>query len=446
MNKYVLITVWGESLGIAWHLQRAGKEVIVGIVDDLAITGNKPENVESEKRRHRIGRGLLDTRKAETLVDQMQGWKDKDEWFVLCDTACLWKLADKLKDFKYGLFPMKIDDVMERDRDLAKAFVKTNYPLLKIPEVEEFKTVEDGVEFVAESEEFWALKGNDTDARTVVPNCKILDHAKEEIIDALAQDRELYERKGFILERQIRDGVEVCVEAMFWNGEMVSATIDLENKAIGSANIGYQVGCAGNLIHSIPLECDLVKMGIPDAARKIAKKHRGLFFIDANIIFKDGDAYFLEFCMRPGYDAFVTEMCMAGGPAEFFDALVEGENPLEYAFGVGIRGINLKHEDGLPKPGIRMRWSPEVEDHLWPFGITKDDGAYLDSAFMHDCIVFTGCSDDPEYAAIKAYDVASKFSYDSIYYRPQSDFFSRQYGGNIMDRLDGVQRYICAPE
>jgi len=446
MNKFVVITTWGESTGIPWHLMLEGKEVIFGVVDDLKITQNKDEGPESEKRRHSIGKGLLDVRKAEDLVKEMKGWEDKDEWFVFFDTANQWKLAKELKDFKYGLFPLKIDDVMERDRELAKDFVKKNYPLLKIPEMMEFSKIDEGIEFIEESEEFWALKGNDTDAKTVVPNSTQLEFARSEIEDALKQDQKLYERKGFILERQIRDGVEVCVEAMFWNGKMIAATIDLENKAIGAANLGYQVGCAGNLICEIPIDCQLVTMGIPDAARKIAEKHRGLFFIDANLILKDGDAYFLEFCMRPGYDALVTEIEMAGGASSFFEAICEGENPFQYTCGVGIRGINLKHEDGLPKSGIRMRWDPKVTEHIYPFGITKEDGAYIDAAYMHDCVVFTGASDDPEYAAIKAYDVAKKFSYDSLYYRPHSDWCCTDYKGNITDRLEGVQFLIAAPD
>ena len=448
INKYCVFTLWGEGLSIAWQLQRAGKEVIVGIIQDMETTKNKPdENPEYEKRRHSIGKGVLDTRPAETLVEQMQNWKDKDEWFVYFDFNNQFKLADKLKDFKYGLFPTRFDYTMESDRDLAKDFVKKNYPMLTLPETEEFKKVDDAIEFINNSEEFLALKGNSSDAATVVPTTSILEHAREEIIDALLADKEDYEKNGFVLEQQIRDGIEVCVEGIFYHGKLLATSIDLEQKNLAAGNLSYQTGCAMNLVHEVPMDCELVKMGLPEAIHTIAKKHRGLFFADANIIFKDGIPYFLEFCFgRPGYDSFQTEVTMSGGADQFFDAVVEGENPFQYCYGAAVRGMNLKvdHKDGTPKKGIRMRWKPEVEDNLYPYGITKVDGAYLDAAFIPDVVVFTGASDDPEYAAIKAYDVVKKFSYDSLFYRPHSDWKSCDYNGNITDRLEGVQKYIAS--
>lgn len=445
MNKFVVITYEGESLGIAWQLHRAGKEVILGIVEEGKTVKRGPKSDELEKRRRDMGKGILNVRKAEELVVEMQGWEDKNEWFVFCDFAHEFQLASKLKGFKYGMFPQRFDYEMETDRDLAKDFVKKNYPMLKTPETQEFSSIDDAIEFINESEEFWALKGNSPEAKTVVPNTELLDHAREEIIDALTSDKADYESKGLILERQIRDGVETCVEAMFWNGEMICTILDLELKPMGSGNLSYQVGCANNLVMEIPMDCELVKMGIPDAVHKIAKKHRGWFIMDANIIFKDGDAYFLEFCVRPGYDSLVTSMAMGGGVSEFFDALVEGENPYQYTYGVGVRGMNLKTDEGMPKAGLRMRWSPDVEDDLYPWNIAKEDGSYYDTGAQIECMVFTGVSDDPEYAAIKAFAAVKKFSFDSLYYRPQSDWTSRDYKGNITDRLEGVQRYIAAP-
>lgn len=444
-QKYVVFTTLGESTGIAWQLKRAGKEVIFGIVDDLKLTGNDVDSPEIEKRRKMMGKGLLDVRKAETLVEEMQHWRDKDEWFVFFDFSNQWRLANKLKDFKYGLFPSRFDYEMETDRNLAKDFVKHNYPLLTLPETQEFKKCEDACEFLEESEEFWALKGNNPAASTVVPSTTVLEHAREEIVEAITADKSVYESKGFILERQIRGGTEVCVEGMFWNGELIATTIDMEHKAMGSANLSYQIGCANNLIHEVPMDCDLVKMGIPDAVHKIAKKHRGLFFMDANIIFKDGIPYFLEFCVRPGYDALVTEMEMSGGPAEFFEAISEGENPFKYSYGVAVRGTNLKQVDGMAKANIRMRWAPETEDHIYPFNIAQDNGHFFDTGFGPDCVVFTEASDDHEYAAIKAFEVAGKFSFESLYYRPHSDWTCRSYEGNIHDRLEGVEKYICSP-
>lgn len=444
MNKFVIISTWGDALPIAWHLQMEGKEVIFGLIDDMESVGLSEEKDE-KKKRMMLGQGILDVRPAEKLVDQMQEWDDKDEWFVFFDFNHQWRLADQLRDFKFGLFPTRFDYMMEADRDMAKEFVKKNYPGVSIPEVQEFKLMEDAAEFLDETEEFWALKSNSSDGKTFVPNTENIKYAKDEILDMLASNREAYESKGFILERQIRDGLEVCIEGIWWNGKQVASTIDVEHKAIGAGNTGFQVGCSGNLIAEVPMDSQLALLGAPETIQKVARRRRGLYFADANFIIKDGEFYYLECGFRPGYDAFVAELAMAGGASAFFERLVDGEPLFDTTYGVAVRGFNLKPPHDTPDEGFKIRFPMDKSDDVWPSGLYRKDGAFYDCSYCSDALLTTGVSDDPSYAAMKAYDVLEACSYNSMYYRPRTDWFAN-YKGNIPTRVKNVERYIAAPD
>lgn len=443
-QKYVIISTWGDSLGIAWQLEREGKEVIFGIVNDVNLMKLK-EDATEKWRRMQFGKGILDVRKAETLIDQMQNWKDKDEWFVLCDFNNQYIFGKELKDFKYGLFPTKFDFLMESDRDMAKEMVETRYPGVKTAEVEEFKSVEEAKEFLMQSEEFWALKGNDPDGKTVVPKHKDVESARNGIFNALQENGPAYESKGFILERQIRDGVEICVEGTWWDGMQVSAELDIEHKYIGSGNTGFQTGCAGNMIVDIPIDSQIAILGLPEVIQKLARKRRGLWLADANFILKDGEVYYLECGFRPGYDSFQTEVAMAGGAGTYFDNLLTGEKLFANKYGVGIRGFNLKDRDLLPAEGTAFEIPEECMDYVYPDGLYKVEGTMYDIGYVHNAILAIGTSDDPEYAAIKAYNTLQSCSYEGMYYRPLHDWTNQDYHGNITDRLEGVQHLVASP-
>ena len=190
-------------------------------------------------------------------------------------------LADKAKKagFKYGLFPNKLDYMLESDRNLAKKFVQDNYPDLKVAESLEYKSIDEAIEMINESEDFWALKGNNYCFNTVVPTTKNIEFAREEISDVLTFHKAEAEKNGFVLEKQIRDGIEFCTERIYWNGKPVAHSIDLENKAMGSGNCSVNVGCAENLIISIPDDAPILSSAFSEASDKLASKHDGLYFM-----------------------------------------------------------------------------------------------------------------------------------------------------------------------
>lgn len=449
-QKYIFFTIYCESGSLAWHLQKEGKDVIVAQVDDLSTIGQKkPEDKEAKKRRLGMWEGILNKQSAEKFIEKLDKIENKDEYFIVFDFNTLYEMSERVTKmgFVHGLFPTKFDYMLESDRNMAKDFVQEYYPDLKVAEVSEFKSIDDGIEFLEKSEEFWALKGNDASATTVVPSTKVLEFARDELVGVLRAHREDYERKGFILERQIRDGVEFCTQCIYYNGKHVAYSVDIENKAFGSGNVGPKVGCAFDLVVSIPDDAPVLSKVFTDAMDKLAAKHKGLFYADCNTILKDGELYFLEFCSnRMGYDSIQTECEMAGSVSNYFEALASGENPYVEKYGVAVRGLNMnKDDDGDLIKDIEMRWKHEDEVHIFPYDMHKDEstGKMMNGGYDWELLaVFTGSSDDCEYAISKAYEVVERFSFDEMYTRSKGDFNDRSYDGNILDRLDGIEALI----
>lgn len=443
LNKFILFTGFGESLALAHHLQQEGKDVLVGMVEDMREAGE----ADAEAYHERVNRkaqydGILNKLPAHKLLEHMEGM-NPDEWFVIFDFNTLHSFADEAKKmgFYKGIFPSKLDYRLEADRDFAKDFVLKNYPEVKVAETQEFKSIDDGIEFLSDTDEFWALKGNDTGATTVVPFAHDLENVKSELIDALQGDKQAYESKGFIFERQIRDGVNVCPQMIYYDGKRVASSIDYEDKRFSDNEGAEMFGCALNIIESTPMDCWLNEIAFPQATDKLAKLHKGLFYIDCNLILKDGEFYYLEYCSgRMGYDAVFAECEMAEGVAAYFNALCNEQNPYQSRYGAGTRGFAQKRDDGRVKTDLAMRFPPELWPHLWFFGAKKGNGKYVNGPAWGDIengidlLSFTQASDDCEYAVEKLYDVVSQFSFKGMYTRKDISC--------LYPHMEGIKKYL----
>ncbi len=444
-KKFVFISAYGELLALAERCKREGNDVIVCMVDNMEDAMGEEEEAAVKKVRWSQYNGILDKITPEKLFGILSKIENKDEWAVICDFNTLWKIADEVKKmgFRYGQLPTKLHYMLESDRNLAKRFVQKNYPRLTVADVEEFKSADDAFELLNESEDFWALKGNDTGATTVCPTTKHIELARSELIDALTSERETYEKGGFILEKQIRDGLEVCPQMIYNGGKQLAPTVDLEDKAFSDTDGSKKYGCAINIIVSTPLDCELNEIAFPKAADQLAKKSESLFYIDANLICKDGLYYFLEFCSgRMGIDCIFSECDMAGGVGAYFNALLHDQNPYERRFGAGVRGFTQAFsDDGSIKEGGTLRFLDEVREHLWFFGVEQKDGklvntkgSFGDSVYGIDLVAFTESSDDIEYAQHKLKNVVSSFSFNGFHVRKDLC--------DVAGRMEGLERLI----
>ena len=446
--KFYIFSVYGDALPIAYHLKAEGMDVTMAMVDDYKSVGMKTEEPEYHKSRWSQYEGMLDVITCEQALKRMAHERNKDEVCILFDLNILWPFANQARvlGFKYGIFPSKLHRRLEDDREFAKKFVLENYPGLKCAECQDFKNVDEAIEFVNGSDEFWALKGNDPDCSTVVPRQKNIEHVKAEIIEALQSGRADYEKKGFILERQIRDGLEMCPSMIWSGGKRVASLVNLEDKAYSATDSSKMYGCSINMIVATPLDCELNQIAFPPAADKLAKLEKGLFYLDANIIQKDGDFYFLEFCpQRMGFDQVYAEMEMAGTVSDYFNKLLHGENPYNAKYGAGVHAFSTEKDDGgRVKDEIPLRLDEE-ERHVWYMGVKKKGenivntkGSFGEPIVGIDLVAFTEDSDDPEYALIKMRDVVKNFSFAGLYLRDDWD--------KIMDRVEKIEKWISCDD
>ena len=445
--KFIVFTYDGTILPIAWKLMQEGNEVIVGMIEDpkdIATKGEtpKPEKPEKYKDRHSLYNGLIKLHPARKVLKAMKNIKDKENYFILGDSNNVFKftqLADKM-GFT-GFLPNEEDRTYEVERSNAKVFVEEHYPDISIQEVEEFKTIDEGISFLQETDKLWVLKSEGDEGDTVVPESEDPELASEQLIDSLEKQKKDYESNGFILEEKIIDPIEVTPEFIFWNGKLISSSMDLENKPIGAGNKGSQTGCSQNLIIAFKEEDEIHKITCPPKVYEMAKEKKGIFIWDISVLIdKNGKMFFGEFCSnRFGWDSFPTELAMCEEDGKivtpFFEKLVRGENPFMFKYGAGVRLFNIDQGGKLLEDGL-VEWKDEAELNLFVYEMKLKDDKHHNTASSWDFALSTGASDDMEEAIDKCYENVEMVAFDSKYHRPRFDFISTEYPTSIINRLN----------
>ena len=434
-TKYIWFSYDGCGFSVAEKLKNEGNEVMVAQVenvDELDIDiDEKPEN---KKLRLQTFDGILEKKTAKEMIRFMSKIENKDEWFVVFDFNNLWKYSEMaLKlGFKNGFFPLKKDWEFEEDRNDSKEFVKKYYQNLNVAEVNDYKSIDDAIKFLEDTEEIWVLKSYNPDGSTVVPFSTRIDEAREEIIGALKLEKSDYESNGFILERKIINPIEITPAAVFYDGRLIFTDIDIENKPIGGGSLGNMTGCSSNLIFKTEIEEKINRIAFPQIIYDMAKERKGMFVWDCSILIdpETNQLYFGEFCSnRWGWDSFFTELAMSSSVSDYFNGIVQGRNPLVKDFGVGVRMFNLKQHIDVPiiaseKTRIFIYDGKKKDDHIVSVGNSWD------------LLVATGADNDLQKALRKAYKLIDSIQFSNKYYRTMEDFLSTGYQNSIMNRFN----------
>lgn len=443
--NFIVFTCDGSILPVAHKLEKEGNRVIVGIIENkkdilLPTEEYKTENPEKKKIRLSIYDGLLDKFSADEVLKIAKRIKDKENWIVLTDSNSNFKYTQKALEmgFTKGIFPTQEDREMEVDRTKAKEFVKQHYPDIKVAEVQSFSKIQEGIEFLNQSEEIWVLKSQGDCGDTVCPDSDDPEIAREELTAALEEMKKDYETNGFILEQKIQDVIELTPEAIFVDGTLVMTSLDIENKGIAAGNTGVQTGCMQNLIIRTEIEDRINKIAFPEIVHEMAKERTGLFIWDLSILIDNkGDMYFGEYCsQRFGWDSFPTELTMSadneGKISNFFASLIYKKTPLRKKFGSGVRLLNIGSNGHLVEGTVSVK--EEAQSCTYFYEIKEEKGELTSTISGWDFACVTGASDDV-YDAIKlSYEYADMVMFEGKYIRPKFDFTSYDYNSAIMNR------------
>ena len=456
--KYVFFTTDFYPFPIAKHLQGEGNDVTIALINhmtDLRV----PEIDDEEKpadRKERMSTfdGMIDKKSLKEAMEMLSRVKDKDraDYFIFFDFNNMFHIAeDCLKmGFTNGLFPTEYYYKMEREREMARDFVKENYTKLKVAESHDFQTVDEGIDFLLENDGIFVLKSNGNCGKTVVPKTEDEDVAREQVIETLHENRKDYEEGGFLLEQKIQNALEVTPVLVCYDGVPIYSVAEFENKEYGAGNIGSQKG--GNQVLSVrtELNCKLNKIAFPQAVLELAAQQPGMSIFDAGLLWNGTHFYFTEFCaMRFGWDGVFSEMVMGDNGKPFvgyyFEQIVKGKSPIRKDYGVSVRLFNYEGdlEDTTdPQGGEVITWDKSIENNLFLYGVKMEKNKVVDTAHRDFIAVVTGADNDMEKAVKSCYDRIGKFHFEKLYFRPCFDFLSKDYRNSIPNRLSAIKRFL----
>lgn len=453
--KYIFITFSGLSLPVAYKLKKDGFDVTVGHIEDIKDYVMEEESahaVESDFNKNRrldLFKGMLPIESANKLIEKMKSIKNPHEYFVFFEENNLYRWADKVRDLGFeGNFPTKEDYLFEIDRENAKQFVKKHYPKLYTPEVKEFETTKQAIDFLTKTDQIWVLKGKDDSAKTFVPNSTDPKIAGEQIIEMLTNFSEKYEKLGFILELFIPQMIELTPEKMYYDGVPLAVTIMIENKQFAAGNLSVQTGSAEDMVFPISMEDRIAKISFPEIIDEMARQHKGLFIWDASLLIdkKDGKIYFGEFCSnRPGYNSFFSELSLCSSINDFFEDVVRKKNPFQLGtIATSVRFFNLNRDEETEQisSDLAVNFQDRIEGDLWLWDVKMGKtGKIVTVGYDWNLAVLTGSGKSIDEAAYKLYKNLEDFSFVGGYYRSKDDYLSLDYPSSILNRLNyGLER------
>ncbi|HVL40502.1 MAG TPA: hypothetical protein VM328_14015 [Fimbriimonadaceae bacterium] len=445
-RAFCVFTFDGYGLPVAERLQQEGHDVLVGQVENqedvLSPLEASVERESEEVRQRRLSQydGILDKQPAHKVIEKLRRRKKPTEIFLFFDLNHLYRIADQVRDLGFpGNFPTLEDYNLEIDREAAKRFVAERYPMVRVAQNHRFKRVAQARRFLKDTDDVWVLKGLEEDARTVVPDVDDPTLAAGQVLEALESSPESYESAGFLLELRIARALELTPQKLYWHGEPLAAFLCIENKPLGAGNVGPMTDCAMDLGFPLDLDAKIVQMAFPPAIDDMARSRSGLFVWDASLLFdpRTGRATFGEFCAnRVGYNSFYTELALAGSAGEYFSRVSAGRSPYYEAVAASCRLFNL-HAGA----GTGIEWKTGLDDAIWLRDARRSSGRIETAGYKDDLAVLTGGGKSVGEAVRRLYRAVDGFSFEGAYYRPKSDFLSRDYPDAILNRLDfGLQR------
>lgn len=451
---YVFFTVESYQFPLAKHIKDEGNEVILAMVNnknDLEL-GDKKEDEKIKEFRLSVYNGLIEKRDSKEVLKFLETVKNKDDYFIFFDYNDMYKISEKVlkMGFRKGLFPTALYYRLESERMFGKKLAEEHFKNVKIAPYKEFKKVADGIKYIQESKKKLVLKSNGKGGDTIVPKVKDLELSKQQLIFMLTKKAKDYEVEGFVLEEYIDNCLEVAPVMLFWNGEPVYSLVEFEQKELGAGNIGNLKG--GNLAVNMrtELDCKLNQIAFPPIIHKMAKQQPGLAIYDAGLLWNGEEFYFTEFCgMRYGYDGLYAEIVMGdkGKPfvTAYFENIMNNKSPLLNKYGVSVRLFNFEcHTHGMDMSvsDVPVNYEEEVENNLFLYRVKKVKDELLSVGEQDMLAVMTAADDDLNTAADKCYERVSKFYFEKLYYRIESDMLATDYKTSILNRMKAIEQFV----
>ena len=437
--RYAFFTADGHFLPLAYHMQEAGHEVHVGMVDSWdEVKMVRNETPDDKKHRMSLYDGMIEKTTAKALATSLETSRPND-WFVFCDFNYFWPYADRLRKKGYhGLLPSKEDQRLEKDRDYAKEFVQEHYKEVDVAEHENFKTVQDAQRYLDKNAEtLYVLKGNSDECPTVVPSVDDPKINRELIVDSLERFKKWYEKEGFSLEEKIPDIIEFTPEAYGYDGEVIAVSVDIEHKHLGSRG-GQMEGCAASLVLWQEFDSLIYEYFLAPLEKQMLRE-REFTIWDMSVYWSPSrqQFFFGEFCPnRPGYDCVFAEISSEGGVEAWIKKIKSTYNfGKEKSYGTALRIFNKQRID--PKKGWQEMVICDPKDpNVFLWDIREENKKLYTVGYDSNTYVVSGSGNTVKDAINDLYKNDEHVVFDSGYSLEKHDWFDTEYPENILHRLE----------
>jgi len=447
-RNYVIFTYSFDGLTYAYRLKQEGNPVVMAVMEpsDAGFTLKDDNDRELDKRRISRGDGMVKKFPAATVFRFLKSIEDKEDYFVDFDFNYGSNYAEKIEKMGFkGFFPRKEAQELEKDRQKGQDIVKKNYKLLRLPEEQEFKKVDDALKSIEGTDKTYVVKPNNPDFTCFVPLADYQDNGafQQEIKNYFDETKQGLESQGFILQEKVEKPIEVAPECCYVNGAPVALVGCIESKPFGSGDIGPQTGCACDLDFVLEPDSKLVEIGLKDYF-PIAQKDGITNYVDAGILFdqKDGTPYFTEFChSRKSYNAFLTELSMMPSVSQYFDCIINGVDPFQgpgrKRFGASIRIFNLAQDDDrFVKPELKILGD---SPNIWFTDVKMVDDDIVTAGYSYETVIVTGVGDSAEEAIQECKKHTKEIILKEMYHR--SDLEDKDQWFNILYRYHWLKEH-----
>lgn len=405
-----------EGTGLSWwkRLQDEGNEVLVFIAG---------------KGQKRVGEGIVPTTNnyAEWVV-----WGRGGVYFFDCSGQ-----GDKAEALRRAgqrvVGGGKFCDRLEGERDWSSSLVKSIG--MHLPKTYEFSTLSATRSFVRQHKEVFVFKSNrylEASATYMAKDPEDMDKYLEYLQGRFG------DRISNILQEKL-PGFALST-ARWWNGFEFTGPYEgtIEHKKFLAKDIGPATGCSFNMVWFYQNEPEVAKSLNFEKLTAIFQAHKappGLYDINALLCEKDGEAYFLEFTPRLGFDSEPTSQKGVKDLGKLLSSVASGGNIDELfdpsrvycSVRLSVPPYPWEYVDDLPEKKSCLDTPVRGTDGLWSkhfigYGLRADPKLGLVVADRIGLVgLSSGTGATPHEAFESAYAFIDNLRIPNLQYRPDAE-------------------------
>ena len=405
--KFLMYSCCGEGAQILKRIQDEGNECALFIKDKIY------KNVFD---------GILDKVEEDAIASYVD-----DDTTTIFDMSGNGNIAEDLRRQGYFVYgASKFADKLEHDRNFGFSIMEQCG--IKIPEYKEFKSFQDGIEYVQASKARLVFKPNGS-----MP-CKLtyVSDDSEQLVQYLkfVEKRFSKDIKSFILQEFI-EGCVVSSEIFVSCGKVLfphNHTVEVKKSM--NDDLGPSTGCSGN----ITWNCTRSKI-IDKGVMRAASIFRGLDYtgqIDLNAVVNESGVYGLEWTPRFGYDATPTYLTLLDiDYGQFFADCARGDLKKEFSkseqyagsIRISIPPYPMEVKSGLdtekvsPNEGIPIQNWEDIQEDCYFYEVMIDDDKLEHSGGTGVICLGIGHGDTPEKSLDTPYKIAEQIKIPDKQYR-----------------------------